>query len=491
MGAGASFYQDTPVLSSISKVHSAHFADRCQHALRRDQELLERQRLLVGISGFEANAPYAKPLMLEKLERTLVSLDDVGEAHCEDQRRARGHAEVSSAALCNGGVVRICPLADDSTFVCASQDGPMWVFNWREGSTVSEMRNEQAVGKHSGTVLRMCTVSDDCARIATGDDNGVLAVWDLSRPGAGYDIRLHAGAVTGLQCEASGRALFSTSSDSRIMIYDLSQQQVVEFCAPKPCSCGSGIPNTVLGLSEAQRELVLVGGADGKLRVWCRSGGSPMTRVASLSCGGARPSHCAVVSDGWRVVVGTDPCDFKNIVREWDGGTVLSFDLRMLSDDEARGSALLAEVRFDSGVTDMAFIEEQGQVLALCATDGLVRAVDLDGAGVLSQRFVSGVTSDREDSDEGVTAIASKGSFVFAATSAPSVGIWRRTTPTEVVGHEDFVPPTPLPPMVLRARCAPPAWAPAPAAPGAAGPTMLAQVMESLELDRWRLGSEL
>lgn len=498
MGGGVSAHQNDSVLSSTQKVEAAHLTDRYRIALAWSEEVLRREQRLCGVMGFAADAHYNQPLMMEKMERSLTSLDDASHAHCQDQQRSCGHAEVHSVSLTSAPHV-ILPLGDDSTLAWAAADGPICVYNWREGQVVSQMRADHSTGSHETAVCRLCVASDTHRHIASGDEHGDIELWDLTQPASVLHVRLHEQAISGLQREFGQNLLFSTSGDSYIMTYDLTQQQVVESAFPNSCDCGSGVANTVLGISEEMRKIILVGAADGKMRIWSRGDG-PMRRLSTLGCLGGQPRHCQVAVDGWRAVIGTVPANPALISpKEVRDGGLLAFDLRCLggSSDDADSRALIASwdagpgnatwpgvpAATTTGVVDMALVEEGGQTRIMCIVDNTVRAFGLDGAE-FSEQFHAAARAD-EDYDMNLCALGASSRFVFVGTSTPSVGVWRRTRADEPFGHQDYSRDEPLPPLLLRATCMPLQQSRLDLEPG----EVLAHVENALEHDRRRIAS--
>lgn len=415
-------------------------------------------------------------------------------------------------ALSSGGAVRqFCILGTSTTVACASENGPLWIFNWREGRVVSRMRDQFASSgaRHDGPVSRLCSASPDHCLLASGDEYGFVALWDLRGPALDMVVRLHEGRVTGLQSEWERQRLVSTSADTYIILYDMQTRQVVERGVPKSCTDGSGVPNTVLTTGgEKQRHLLLVGGADGKLRVWSKDQG-PLRLEHSLPCGATQPTQCRLASDGWQVVVGTVPADPVLCAGRSDRGSLLLFDLRRLGG--AADSPLVArregptpgegagmseryvDVELpgptSSGVEEVVLVEEGGESLALCLMDGLVRAFDMQGRhGPLTHKFDFDILAQHDLDLHGRNrpcALAATGRVVFTATTAPSLGVWFRQDPNEPYGHNSYVKQPP-PPMALRAR-----FTPMPVATRTVtGPRALTAVEKleaALEQDRLRL----
>lgn len=502
MGGGGSVYQDESVLSSYKQVENEHLNDRYRNALAWSSEILDRERQQCGVQGFASTAPYAQPLMMEKMERSLSCLDEVCVSHCDDQRRSQGHAQVHSVAL-SGKPQVICPLGDDSTITWAAADGPIYVYNWREGQIVSQMRDDQAQGLHQTPVRRMCVAGDNYRHLASGDDDGTIELWDLSRPRCSVlNVRLHEQAITGLQSETGQNLLLTTSADTYIMVYDIVQQQVLESASPQSCDCGSGVPNSVLGICQEQPKIMLVGGSDGKLRVWSRGDG-PMRRLSTVSCLGGQAMHCQFTSDGYRAVLGTVPPDVS--VCDPDQakhGGLLALDLRCLGGGEDAASRALvaswdagpgrtlspgAQAPFSTGIVDMSLVEEGGQVHVLCIVDNVVKAFNLDNNLNLSAQF-DAPGRVAEDGDAHLCALGASSRYVFVGTSTPTLGVWRRTQPDEPFGHPDYIRAEPLPPMLLRATCMPvQKQSHLDLVPG----SVLAHVEAALEEDKKRLSAKI
>lgn len=548
MGAGASmaerqsaasascYVADPSSLPSVEDIHAAHLQDKYRVAFNRSKMLLDNEAHHCAALGFESHARHHQPLMREKLDRslrtgertfarTLCTKDVVGGSYGDDLQRHHGHTEVPVHALTDGGSVhQLCALPNSPTIVCASSSGPLWVYNWREGAVVSQMRSREqgsaAVGKGTsaglqcdGAVVRLCVGSEDGSHLASGDEYGFLQLWDLTAPSLACQVRLHQGAMTGLRRAQGSGLFFTASTDTYIMVYDAQQQMVLEGVRPKSLTCGDGIPSTALALAgEGRSKLILVGGTDGKLRCWVRDDG-PTRKLCTVPCGFAQPSEILMAANGFHAAVATVPADPVLSGAEPARGGLLLLDIRKLGDDG--GSACVAEHHADGnhhcelpefscaappGTVDMALAEEGGKTVALCLTDGVVRAFDL-GQPRLSHNFDFDVVARH---DGGLypspypCAVATAGSYVFTATTAPSLSIWRRPPPGELYGHSDYVQPWIPPPMVLRSRCVP-EKSPNGRAAGrslevGAGPmvanygTTLATIQRALEHDRWKLG---
>lgn len=490
MGSGTSVHSDGNVITSFDKVAASHMSDHYRVALKQKDQFLDRETRHCKVTGFSTTAHHAQPLLMAKMERGLNCLDDVGTAFAEDQIRSSGFNEMFTPML-GSTTRRLCALGDDSAFACTSENGDLWMYNWKEGRAVTKLRS--GLDSQGGGVINELCLSSDGRYLASGDDCGFVSYWDLSMAGLATEARLHEGPIVGLATDSQKPWLYSTSTDSYIMIYDTHQQHVVDRVVPQPGSCGDLIPCTCLALSESKK-MVLVGGADGKLRLWANDSG-PLRNIGHLSCGGTQPTHISMLSDNYRVAVGTVPADpvlcHTGLAPETGGVRV--FDLRMLSADgsahigpgpEASPLVNVHTVSSLGGIKDMTVVEEGGEALAVCVLEGKIRAFDLNGEGGLLHKYAFDVCSGFDEGHQ-PCAVAASGRYVFAATTAKTIGIWQRTRPDEPRGHDEY-PRPPVPDLRLRARCMPP---PQPhldrtMIPGA----VCSHVERALDRDRMRAG---
>mmetsp|Transcript_40266 Transcript_40266/g.116399 ORF Transcript_40266/g.116399 Transcript_40266/m.116399 type:complete len:532 (-) Transcript_40266:15-1610(-) len=483
-----------PALTSIADVLVAHQQDRFRCALDRHQQLLAREQKHCRLLGYESSSRYHQPLMKDKLESTVCLMDDLGASYGRDHRRHHDFSQVHESALDDGPVRAMCALADSASVVCASSAGPLWVYNWREGRAVSRMRvapegdRAGARGRPNckGRVLRMSPFGSDAGFLATGDELGRLALWNLAGPFCETEVRLHQGEVTGVRPDPASDALFTTGGDSYVLLFDVHAQRLLARGRPRSCSCGDGIPNTVLELGQSGKQ-IFVGGVDGKLRVWTKDDRG-LQRQCSLGCSGSKPTQCAVAADGWRLVVATCPAEDIHCGYEPGSGGLHVFDTRRLGADGR--SALVAEHMAPSdrwaygggdgvcaqggpqGVIDMALFEEHGESLALCLMGGGLSAFDLRRAAtaappeapaaeglasyaVVAPEFDFDIVA-RPDGGCGrpsePCAILTMGHLVLTASTAPSLSVWRRPPAGEDAGHSDYDGSI-KDPFVLCARC--------------------------------------
>jgi hypothetical protein len=171
-------------------------------------------------------------------------------------------------------------------------------------------------------------------------------------------------------------------------------------------------------------------------------------------------------------------------------GGLFLYDLRKLSAEPVTPEALIAE-RITApgpqeGCLDVAFCQEGTETLAVTLMDGVVSAFPLSAAGPnLEAEWSFDVVERWEAQGQKASAIASSGRYVFAATTAPSLGVWRRTQASKSYGHSEYRRPQPLPPLTPVLRLAP--LSQSQVEVGSAQGAVLDMVQDALECDRQRL----
>eukprot|EP00441_Pelagodinium_beii_P040086 CAMPEP_0197628082 /NCGR_PEP_ID=MMETSP1338-20131121/6503_1 /TAXON_ID=43686 ORGANISM="Pelagodinium beii, Strain RCC1491" /NCGR_SAMPLE_ID=MMETSP1338 /ASSEMBLY_ACC=CAM_ASM_000754 /LENGTH=589 /DNA_ID=CAMNT_0043198983 /DNA_START=90 /DNA_END=1859 /DNA_ORIENTATION=+ len=512
MGSAASIDNEESIFPSVQEVNEAHFRDDFMKRTKQYQELLEREQARCQVVGYEAAAFFTQPLMQAKLDQSLDCIETVTEAYSNDQKRVLGYTEVGVSELAMGGPIStMCVLADKATLACASDEGPIWIYNWREGRVVSKFRDQNPNGPSWGggkreacKVRRLCPVSQDHRLLGSGDEHGYVNIWDLNGPDVAIEARLHEKAVAGLVADYLRNGIVTAGEDCYICLYDLEREQVRCREVPAPLSDGSGIPNTCLSLGgERFPNLVLVGGADGKLRLWDQATSS-MKRRHTISMGGVTPTQCLLAPNGWQLLV---TCSLGETafsgIRPERGGLYV-YDIRKLSDGASSSEALLTQYKSGAqasvgsagqlsrvsslrseattgrkgslmsstsrmmqglgiGALDVVLVEEEKKMMALTLMDNVIRAFDLGTgeekpvtAGGAATRGTAAwefdVTEQWEPEYVNACALTSVDRYVMVATTGPSMGVWRRPLASQRYGHDSFKP-APPPPLELRSRC--------------------------------------
>eukprot|EP00931_Biecheleriopsis_adriatica_P087278 TRINITY_DN61777_c0_g1_i1.p1 TRINITY_DN61777_c0_g1~~TRINITY_DN61777_c0_g1_i1.p1 ORF type:complete len:590 (+),score=107.91 TRINITY_DN61777_c0_g1_i1:32-1801(+) len=523
MGAAASLTNGEPVLLSIEDVRAAHCEDCFKRTVKRHEEVLSNTRFESEVVGYQATAHYAQPLMEAKLDRYLGSVDEVSAAYCQDQKRTLGHVETHLEQLASGGSVNtMCLLHDNANLACASEQGQIWIYNWREGRVVCEFRDQNPDGPEWGggqreacKVRRLCSVSEDHRLLASSDEHGYVSIWDLYGPSMALEARLHEKACSGLKADMARSSLITTGEDCYIISYDVAQEQVKSRAVPPPLSDGSGVPNLTLEIGGSRyKDLVLAGGADGKIRIWDQA--ERFERKFTLQVGAVTPTQCLLAPNGWQLLVTASLGDSAFCGMRPERGGLYVYDMRKLSEGSStgalikkfpsgnpfahqstnsqtsrvnsiasrasswksgtqRGSMLSNTARVVEGLgigaLDVVTAQEGGNTLALCLMDNVIKAFDLGSCeeteetehkatkGVASWEF--NPTAGAEESEWATPcSLISNDRYVFVGTTAPALTVWRRGATRIRSGSYTDLDDTQAAPLEMRARCLPLALSP-------------------------------
>eukprot|EP01031_Cornospumella_fuschlensis_P046435 gene46435-56865_t len=107
-------------------------------------------------------------------------------------------------AFTSGGTSLISTSSDKSWKLCDSQ-----------GKVITE-----AIDAHNSALNRLCLVDDNT--IATGDDNGVVKLWDLRAPhNSTMSWDVHTDFVSDMLYHEDSSQLFSASGDATLGVYDI------------------------------------------------------------------------------------------------------------------------------------------------------------------------------------------------------------------------------------------------------------------------------
>ncbi|CAJ1384826.1 unnamed protein product [Effrenium voratum] len=555
MGAAASV--DESVLLSVEDVEASAVQDHFRKKLRRNEELLRRADKSSEVVGYQAAAPYAQPLLKVKLGDP-ECLEDVHASFCDDQRRQKGSSEVYLEHLATGGELTAMTALDKAHIACASSEGQIWVYNWREDRVISQLRSSSVTlldedgNPEVCKVRRMQPLTQDHRVLGTCDERGTVCIWDLFTSSLIAESRFHEKSCTSIKADFWRQSFATTGEDSALILYDLAQEQVRERALPAPLTCGNGIPNTCLGIGgDRFPNLLAVGGADGKLRIWDQA--VSLKRMHTIQVGAVTPTQCFVAPSGWQLILSASLGDSSYSGMRPDRGGLYCYDLRMLSDghdnkngalvvkwpsgikdnkdlaadcgassmrssmksSRSRGSAMTANkgpssrMALGSGIggMDLAMVEEGNSTMAVCLMDNVVKAFDI-GTGEeipmdTQRKTVRSAPTWEFDATDRIeqeyahaSVLTAIGRHVFVGTTSPSLQIWRRPVGNNF-GHSDYTPP-PLQPMELRMRCVPRALNAhdVPKQAVLADPTLrpgvaLGNVYKALQADRHRLAMAL
>eukprot|EP00913_Durusdinium_trenchii_P032698 g30607.t1 len=241
----------------------------------------------------------------------LQCLGDANASFCGDQRRCVGHSEVYLEQLAVGGNITALTALDRAHLACASTEGQIWVYNWREDRIVSQLRSSSVVlADEDGNpevcrVRRMQTLTEDARVLGSTDERGMVCLWDLFDMSMIAESRFHEKACTSIKPDYWRRdccVAFARSSRT--------SGKVRERFLPPPRTCGNGVPNTCLGLGgDRFPNLLITGGADGKLRIWDQClifltwlrQSISLKRMHTIQIGSVLPTQAFTI--GWQVII--------------------------------------------------------------------------------------------------------------------------------------------------------------------------------------------
>mmetsp|Transcript_26596 Transcript_26596/g.48725 ORF Transcript_26596/g.48725 Transcript_26596/m.48725 type:complete len:572 (+) Transcript_26596:66-1781(+) len=495
------------------------FHDRMMRGHRQMKDALQRELVASQYMGVAGDAPTLQPLLTEKMARSLGSLSALAEAHGKDQTRCKGYAEVSLGMIREEGVQCMCALGDDTTIALASAEGPLWIYNWREGAVVCTLRDSASATERQGAVHSLCSTSRDHSILATGDEQGLLNLWSVPEQCMKSEVKLHMDAIIGVSCAVDPGWVATASLDSYMVLFDLAKEQVVDRAMMWSSETCSGTRTSALCISEDPKNLIMVGAEDGHVHCWSKDAGR-LREVGTLQCGASKPSKILALPDGHGVVVGSSPLnpgaseatdgsngglhlfDLRKLGIHGENTLVTSYSSNIIDPDPGavqHGRRLIPR----TGVVDMALLQDGGVLEAAAALSppmtptssaniargsesaaasrmrrksharasaGLAQA-DADAPSIwclmdgMLRAFTIGRAGLRHHLDFDVTRgegqavplnICAAGDEVLATTTtAPSIEFWRRKPTFEQYGHEDYQHPTPPPPLILSARCLP------------------------------------
>ncbi|NXY50845.1 WDR55 protein, partial [Ceuthmochares aereus] len=90
--------------------------------------------------------------------------------------------------------------------------------------TVEEGRLETRIPKAHGSALN-CVLPIDDHLFATGDDNGMLKVWDLRKGDAVLEARQQEEYISAMAVDANGKILLTTSGDGTLGVFNVKRRR--------------------------------------------------------------------------------------------------------------------------------------------------------------------------------------------------------------------------------------------------------------------------
>ncbi|KPI18792.1 peptidase C14 caspase catalytic subunit p20 [Actinobacteria bacterium OK006] len=237
--------------------------------------------------------------------------------------------------------------------VTGDDDGVVRVWDMRTGAPIG-----QPLTGHAGPVQAVaCTNLDGVPVAVTGDDGGVVRVWDL-RTGTpiGQPLTGHTGQVQVVACTNLDGALVAVTGghDGRVRVWDLRGGTLLG----QPLTGTIGRVTVVACTEMGEAPVAVTGGSDGMMRVWDLRGGTLLGQPLTGAIDGVRSMACTELDGTPIAVTGDGP----------DG--VLAWDLRT-------GTAIGQPQTGDTRVNAVACTELEGTPILVTGDDGVVRVWDL------------------------------------------------------------------------------------------------------------------
>ena len=248
----------------------------------------------------------------------------------------------------------------------------------------------------TGSPITSIAVSADAKRVATGDQNGVVRIWDM-RSGLpiGQPLQAGRGYITSVAFSPNGTRIAAGGSDRMLHLWDSETGQLIAAHSQAHANYVAGATFSPDGTNFAT-----VGG-DELLRVWDALTGTaikksviaPDARGTNLAFSPADDCLIVGLTDGTLMILDTDRFVGKPLIRNEDFSSVaFSPDGRLIAsggggltyqqnDNSVRvwnsktGEALAVAVGHEAAVTKLAFSPDSQRIVS-SSLDGTVRVWD-------------------------------------------------------------------------------------------------------------------
>jgi WD40 repeat protein len=162
---------------------------------------------LLALHSYQFNAKYGGfDVQPDIYNALLASANELG---APPRIPLRGHS---------GGVNAVCVSNRTNILYSTGTDGKVLSWNLNELNPV-----QRVVATFSNRILSIA-ISSNNRWLAVGSDAGVIFLTDLSSPGSPVSLKGHTGAVFALTFTKDGQQLFSSSTDKKILLWDLGSQ---------------------------------------------------------------------------------------------------------------------------------------------------------------------------------------------------------------------------------------------------------------------------
>jgi WD40 repeat protein len=200
-------------------------------------------KALLSLHAFRFNDNYGGPEIHPDIFNALLS--SATELGISTQIPFKAHV---------GAVNALCVSSRQNILYSTGSDGKVYAWNLADNSPAPRI-----IANFINRNLSMA-ISQNGRLLAVGSDMGIIRVIDLSNPDNITELKGSVGAVFSLAFSRDAQQLFSTSSDKRILLWDLSSRKSSEIYNDA---------NTVRAITISPDGRFLVAGADdGKLLLW-------------------------------------------------------------------------------------------------------------------------------------------------------------------------------------------------------------------------------
>jgi WD40 repeat protein len=217
---------------------------------------------------------------------------------------------------------------------------------------------------HAGEVLAV-TYDQSRGRLVSGDDRGVIRIWQASTGMLLRTLRAQEGAINGLAVSPNDEWLASVGEDGSTRLWYLSSGAAGAQLPAIRCPC-----MTVAFSNDGQR--LAVGDQSGRIRVFAVKDGKELATLPPEGRAEQEGMNCVAFCPADNNLVAT--CGNDGAIRVWN----------VNSGESVRQFAGQA-----GGLGSFAFLDN-GKRLAACGADGTIRQWEMDSGGRVDQSWAVG-----------------------------------------------------------------------------------------------------
>ena len=230
-------------LAAIVAIALAGFAFRAQQQAINSREAAEAAALVAESSAAESNAVAlaANAITLIDDFRPTLALNLALEASSRRPELIPVQQSLSQAAYAPAALAQLNPLddyalislafnSDGSQIAGGSVNGKLFIIDTHNYSVLHDIDAHEGANDDGNTVptpIHAVAYSPTAARIATGDNNGQMKLWDASTGELIREFAGHSARVTDLQFTPDGNGLLSGSEDTTMVLWDVASGDVM------------------------------------------------------------------------------------------------------------------------------------------------------------------------------------------------------------------------------------------------------------------------